>query len=49
LIHFEFLLCLCLLFNTIRDKGRTGSAWKWEAGRVGEGAWGGNDPKNVCT
>jgi hypothetical protein len=22
------LLCLCLLFNKIRDKGRTGSAWK---------------------
>jgi hypothetical protein len=24
----SFFLCLCLLFNKIRDKGRTGSAWK---------------------
>jgi hypothetical protein len=28
--------CLCLLFNKIRDKGRTGSAWK-------QGAWGKRD------
>jgi hypothetical protein len=28
------LLCLCLLFNKIRNKGRTGSAWK----RGGDGA-----------
>jgi hypothetical protein len=32
--------CLCLLFNKIRDIGRTGSAWKWEECR-GEGrGWG---------
>jgi hypothetical protein len=29
----SLLLYLCLLFNKIRDKDRTGSAWKW----VGEG------------
>jgi hypothetical protein len=29
--------CLCLLFNKIREKGRTGSAWKW---REGEERWG---------
>jgi hypothetical protein len=29
----SFLLCLCLLFKKIRDKGRTGSAWKPEGGR----------------
>jgi hypothetical protein len=25
--RFSFLVCLCLLFNKIRDKGKTGSAW----------------------
>jgi hypothetical protein len=29
--------CLCLLFNKIREEGGTGSAWKWEVGRVGGG------------
>jgi hypothetical protein len=24
----RYLLCLCLPFNKIRDKGRTGSTWK---------------------
>jgi hypothetical protein len=28
----SFLLCLCLLFNKIKDKGIPGSAWK-QAGR----------------
>jgi hypothetical protein len=32
------LLCLCLLFNNIRDKGTTGSAWK-QGGEKGRG-WG---------
>jgi hypothetical protein len=32
----SFLLCLCLLFNKIGEKGRTGSAWK-------QGWWGGKD------
>jgi hypothetical protein len=46
----SFLL-LCLLFNKIRDKGRTGSAWKpgREGERVEAGAGGRNDPNNVCT
>jgi hypothetical protein len=43
---------LCLLFNKIRDKSRTGSAWK--RGGVGSRGWGQetegrNDPSNVCT
>jgi hypothetical protein len=29
-------LCLCLFFNKINDKGRTGSAWKWGGGEWGE-------------
>jgi hypothetical protein len=36
--------CLCLLFNKIRDKGRTDSAWKWGrewAGEEGGGGQGG--------
>jgi hypothetical protein len=36
---------LCLLFNKIGEKGRTGSVW--ERGRGEEG--GRNDPNNVCT
>jgi hypothetical protein len=35
--------CLCLLFNKIGDKGRTGSAWKqgkWEGEGVGGGQGG---------
>jgi hypothetical protein len=41
--------CLCLLFNKIGEKGRTGCAWK--QGRWGEreGMRGRNDPNNVCT
>jgi hypothetical protein len=43
--------CLCLLFNKIREKGRTGSAWK--QGGVGRGkGWGAgerNAPNSVCT
>jgi hypothetical protein len=35
----SFLLCLCLLFNKIGDKGRTGSAWK-QGGMVGRGSGG---------
>jgi hypothetical protein len=39
------LLCLCLFFNKISDKGRTGPAWNWvgvESGRKGgEGGQGG--------
>jgi hypothetical protein len=42
----SFLLCLCVLFNKIRDKGRTGSAWK--QGGWGEGGRGENDPNNAC-
>jgi hypothetical protein len=47
----SFLFCLCLLFNKIRDKGRTDSAKKGR--RVvgyggGCGAGGRNDPNNVC-
>jgi hypothetical protein len=34
----SFLLCLCLLFNKIRDKGRTGSAWNDGVGGKKEGA-----------
>jgi hypothetical protein len=56
----SFLLCLSLLFNKIRDKGRTGSAWKraGEGGEVGSGGQGKKvgaglrgrkDPSNVCT
>jgi hypothetical protein len=37
--------CLCLLFNKIGEKGRTGSAWK----RGGWGARGRNDKNNVRT
>jgi hypothetical protein len=29
--------CLCLLFNKIGEKGRTGSAWKQGARGAGEG------------
>jgi hypothetical protein len=53
------LLCLCLFFNKIKDKGRTGSAWKqWEERGDGEGgggrgwereAEGRDDSNNVCT
>jgi hypothetical protein len=44
--------CLCLLFNTIGEKGRTGSVWKrggW--GQRGREYWAGgrNDPPYVCT
>jgi hypothetical protein len=28
------LLCLCLFFNKIRDKGKTGSDWRWEGGEI---------------
>jgi hypothetical protein len=38
------LLCLCLLFNKIRDKGRTGSAWKQDGGGRGR-----NDSNNIHT
>jgi hypothetical protein len=34
----SFLLCLCLFFNKITEKGRTGPAWKGR-GERGEG-WG---------
>jgi hypothetical protein len=40
------LLCLCLLFIKIRDKGRTSSAWK--QGGKGERARERDDPNNVC-
>jgi hypothetical protein len=43
---------LCLLFNKIRDKDRTGSAWKQEGEGEEGGKWGEgkrNDPNNVCT
>jgi hypothetical protein len=35
----SFFLCLCLVFNKIRDKGTTGSAWKGggEGGGGGQG------------
>jgi hypothetical protein len=42
---------LCLLLNKIRDKGRTGSAWKrgeWEE-REETGVGGRNGPNNLCT
>jgi hypothetical protein len=54
------MLCLSYylysLFNKIREKGRTVSAWKW-GGREGEGGgWregagdgGRNDPNIICT
>jgi hypothetical protein len=34
--------CLCLLFNKIREEGRTGSAWKqgWSGGKGGGGGQG---------
>jgi NAD-dependent SIR2 family protein deacetylase len=44
--------CLCLLFNKIGENGGAGSAWKsgWWGRRMREqGAWGRNDPNNVCT
>jgi hypothetical protein len=31
---------LCLLFNKVRDKGRTGSAWKRGRVRGRERGWG---------
>jgi hypothetical protein len=38
------LLCLCLFFNKIRDKGRTGPAWNGvEEGRKGRGEGQGGD------
>jgi hypothetical protein len=43
----SFLLCLCLFFNKISHKGRTGRTClelRWG----GEGGWR-NDPNNVCT
>jgi hypothetical protein len=44
--------CLCLLFNKIGEKGKTGSAWK-QGGVEGRGRWlragGRNDPNNICT
>jgi hypothetical protein len=46
----SFLLLLCLLFNKIRAKGRTGSAWKgggWEM--EGTGRKGRHGPNNICT
>jgi hypothetical protein len=39
----SYSLCLCLLFNEIRDEGRTVSAWK--LGRQGAR----NDPNNIGT
>jgi hypothetical protein len=39
--------CLCLLFDKIGDKGRTGSAWK--QGGCGERKGVRNGPNNVCT
>jgi hypothetical protein len=43
--------CLCLLFNKIREEGRTGSAWKLGSGGGGggQGARGINAPNSVCT
>jgi hypothetical protein len=45
--------CLCSLFNKIREKGKTASAWKGgdrEGERKGGGGVGGrNDPNIVCT
>jgi hypothetical protein len=41
-----------LLFNKIRDKGRTVFAWKQggvERRESGQGTGGRNDPNNVCT
>jgi hypothetical protein len=40
-----------MLFNKIRDKSRTGSAWKRgrEGGKRGKGAGGRNDPNKVHT
>jgi hypothetical protein len=46
------LLSLCLFFNKVRDKGRTGSAWKGGGeGGIGWGRGAGEryDPNNVCT
>jgi hypothetical protein len=44
-LHMEAMVriyyCLCLLVNKIRDKGRTGSAWKQGGWGVKEGAGGG--------
>jgi hypothetical protein len=42
--------CLCLLFNKIGEKGRTGSAWEQGGCGEREGARGRgrNDPNNVC-
>jgi hypothetical protein len=42
--------CLYSLFNKIRDKGRTDSAWKWGGEeRKGVRVGGRNGPNNVCT
>jgi hypothetical protein len=44
--------CLCLLFNKIGEKGRTGSAWKrggWKGEEGGREGGVRNDPNNVCT
>jgi hypothetical protein len=42
---------LCLLFNKIGEKGRTGSAWKNGGAGEKEGvvAGGRDGPNNVCT
>jgi hypothetical protein len=39
---------LCLLFNKIGEKGRTGSGWKQGSGGKGGGAGGRNSTNNVC-
>jgi hypothetical protein len=46
-----YYYCLCLLFNKIGEKGRTGSAWKRGGGgkRVGAGGEGRNCTNNICT
>jgi hypothetical protein len=44
--------CLCLFFDNIGKKGKTGSAWKQWGWRMREGAGdavGRNGPNNVCT
>jgi hypothetical protein len=40
---------LMYLFNKIRDKGRTGSAWKRGVGRRGKGGLGGQGEKMTQT
>jgi hypothetical protein len=51
MVHLSYY-CLCLLFNKIGEKGRTGSSWKrgeWEEEGGDRVAGERNGPNNVCT